>query len=190
MLPNTIVERVLSNNPENGWAIFKYNFKYAISRILFRGFFLCVVLVMTAAFSLSALKTHQTSFILFASVSAILALVSVLSIAFVIWELVYSKKSMVVLTNEGIIKNFKNRLEYFPFDCITNLNATNQYSDSTPAIARRREQYIDFRDRRSGKSVNLVKNRIFGNPEPIFNILKSRIPGDSLISVRNDFYNN
>ena len=190
MLPNTIVERVLSNNPENGWAIFKYNFKYAISRILFRGFFLCVVLVMAAAFSLSALKTRQTSFILFALVSAILALVSLLSIAFVIWELFYSKKCMIVLTNEGVVKNFKNSLEYFPFDCITNLNATNQYSDSTPAILRRREQYIDFMDIRSGKSVNLAKNRIFGNPEPIFNILKSRISGDSFDTVRSDFYHN
>lgn len=190
MTPNTIIDRVLSNNPENGWAIFKYNFKYSVSRILFRSFFLCIVLVMTAAFSVSAMKTHQTSFILFALVSAIITLVSFLSIAMVIWELFYSKKSMIVFTNEGIVRSFKNKLEYYPFDCITNLNATNQYSDSTPAIARRREQYIDFRDKRSGKSVNLLKNRIFGNPEPIFNILRSRISGDSSINVNNEFYHN
>ncbi|MEI7484196.1 MAG: hypothetical protein WCK13_05745 [Ignavibacteriota bacterium] len=190
MTPETVIEKVQNNKPENGWAIFKYNLKYAISRILFRGLLFCVVLVMAAAFSVSALKTHQTSFILFTLVSVLFILVSVLSIVIVIWELFYSKKSMIVLTNEGVVKNFKNSLEYFPFDCITNLNATNQYSDSTPAITRRRDQYIDFRDKRTGKSINLVKNRIFGNPEPIFNILKSRITGDSFVSVRNDFYNN
>jgi hypothetical protein len=64
------------------------------------------------------------------------------------------------------------------------------YSDSTPAIARRGHQYIDFRDKRSGKSVSLTKNRIFGNPEPIFNILKSRISGDSFDTVRSDIFHN
>jgi hypothetical protein len=189
MLPNTIIERVLSNNTENGWAIFKYNFKYAITRILSRSFFLIVTLVMTITFTITAIKNNQSTYFILAFVSALSAIVAVVTILYVVWELVYSKKSLIVITNESVVKNFKNRLEAFPFDCITNLNATNMYSDSTPVLARRGHQYIDFRDKRSGKSVNLTKNRIFGNPEPIFIILKSRIPGESSDAVRNDFYN-
>lgn len=190
MLPNTIIERALSNNPENGWAIFKYNFKYAIMRILSRSFFLIVTLVMTITFTFVALKNNQSTYFILAFVSALLTIVAVITIVYVVWELVYSKKSMVVITNEGVVKNFKNRLEDFPFDCITNLNATNMYSDSTPGFARRGHQYIDFRDNRSGKSVNLTKNRIFGNPEPIFTILKSRISVDSFDTVRSDIFHN
>ncbi len=189
MTPITIIERVLSNNPENGWAIFKYNFKYAITRILSRSFFLVVTLVMTITFMFTALKNQQASYFILAFVSALLLIVASVTIVYVIWELVYSKKSMIVITNEGVVKNFKNRLEDFPFDCITNLNATNMYSDSTPGIARRGVQYIDFKDNRNGKSVNLTKNRIFGNPEPIFGILKSRISGESVSSVEQSFYN-
>jgi len=190
ILPNEILERVLNNNPENGWAIFKYNLKFAISRIIFRSFFLVVVLVMLVAFSLNAFKTGQATFIILASVTVLLSLVSFVSILLVIIELLNIKKNMIVITNDGVLKSFKNNIEYFPFECITNLNATNQYAGGTFAITKRTNQYIDFRDNRNGKYINLVKNRIFGNPEPIFNILKSRIKSDSFVSVDNTVFNN
>ncbi len=190
MTPKDIVDKVVNNHPENGWAIFKYNLKFAISRIIFRCFFLAVVLVMAATFSYSAINTEQTVYMFLAIISVLFSLASFISILFVLIELLYIKKNMIVITNEGVMKSFKNNLEFFPFECITNLNATNQYSAGTPAIAKRMNQYIDFRDSRDGKFVNLVKYRIFGNPEPIFAILKSRIKLDSFVSVQNSNFNN
>jgi hypothetical protein len=188
MHSESITDKILSDQFENGWAIFRYDLKYALTKLLFRLFFLVLTLGMTMVFSIEALKNHQTTQLVFAMVSGCLTAIVLLSTILVLKELLTSKKSIIVITHDRIVKHHHHRFEEFLFEDIHQLNATNMYSDSTPSFARRGQQFIDFKDKQSGKQIQLTKNRQFGNPEPLFSLLKSRVKTETSNTVHFQFH--
>lgn len=188
MHSDTIADKILSNQYENGWSIFRFNRNYALTRLLSRLFFLVLTIGMTIVFSIETMKNQQTTQLVFAIVSGCLSAIVLLSSFLVLKELLTSKKSVIVITNDRIVKYHHQRFEEFLFKDIIQLNATNMYSDTTPAFARRGQQYIDFKDQRLGKQIQLTKNRQFGNPEPLFSLLKSRVKTESTNTVNFKFH--
>lgn len=176
MTPEQVIINVKNKNPQPGWVVFGYNFKFAVSRILCRIFLLSVFLVVSLVFLYSYLTEGKSVFLLLAGISGLPWIISLISVIPVIVELIYSKNNFIVLTEDGIVKSFKGKSEFFPYDVINNLNLTNPYDASTPAIAKRKEQFLDFKDKRNNRFVNLAKNRIFGPPEKIYSILLSKLP--------------
>lgn len=188
MTTEQVIEAVKSNRLQPGWAVFRYNYKYAVSRIAGRLFFPILFLPAAAVFLMN-LAVNKDTFLILSVFLVTFSLVSLLTLIPVIIELFYSKNSFIVFSDDGIIKCFKGRTEFFPYNCIINVKFTNPGGNS-PAIARRKEQYIDFRDNRSNKFINLAKNRIFGFPESIYEILINKLPMENKISNSQSFSSN
>jgi hypothetical protein len=187
MTPEQILSAVKNKHPQAGWAVYNYNYKYAISRILERGFFFFIFFAVTLTFLYSGLT--NSTFFLFAGIFGILSLVSLTTIAIVFMELIHSKNNYIILTEEGVLKSFKGKTDIFPYNVITNVKLTNPYGASTPAIAKRRDQFLDFADKRNNQMFNLAKNRIFGPPENIYDILLSKLPLEQKLNTSQNYLN-
>jgi hypothetical protein len=177
MTPEQTIDAVISNRPQPGWAVFNYNFKYAISRIAGRLFF-PILFIPAIYIFLVNLEANRETFLILAAFMGSFSLASVLSLIPVVMELINSKSNFIVFSYDGVVKSFKGKTEYFPYDCIKKLRFTNPYGAGTPGIARNKYQYIDFTDARSNKLVSLAKNRIFGPPENVYNLLLTKLPAE------------
>jgi len=180
MTTDQVIDAVKSNRLQPGWALFKYNYKYAVSRIAGRMFFPLLFIPAVYIFITNLSYNRDTLLILIVFMSSF-ALGSLLALIPVFIELAHSKYSFIVFTFEGIVKCFKGKTEFYPYDCIINVKFTNP-SGNAPAVARRKEQYIDFRDKRNNKFINLTKNRIFGFPEKIYDTLVNKLPMENKIT--------
>lgn len=174
MLAENIINDVVSGRLKPGWAIFRYNYKYAFSRIIGRVLFLFVSSVMTGLFLYSWLTIQKDFYLLYILISVIPSLVSLLMLFAVVFELAKSKDSMIVFTDNEIVKYFKGKYERYDYKDILNIRITNPYSADTPAISKRRNQYVDFTFKNSNQQIELTRNTIFGPPEIIYNLLKNK----------------
>lgn len=184
-----IITAINSKNLQPGWAVFYYNIKYAFSRIFGRLFLLLVFISASIVLLYSSFKEENTNFLIFAVIAGLPAIIYFFALIPVAVELIYSKNNFIVMTDAGVLKSFKGKTEFFPYDVITNVKFSNPYGASTPAIAKRKEQFLDFTDKRNNRFVNLAKNRIFGPPENIYNILLSKLPLEQKTALGQTFSN-
>lgn len=189
MTNEEVLNAIKRNSPQPGWAVFNYNFKYALSRIAGRFFLLFVFFTASLTFLYSFVTEEKSVFLILASASGLIVLISFFSIMPVILELLHSKNNLIVFTDEGIVKAFKGKTYFFPYDSINNLKFENPYGASTLGIARRGQQFIDFTDKRNNNFVNLAKNRIFGPPENIYSILISKLPLEQKVNSGQTYSN-
>lgn len=174
MTPESVINEVVNGRAKPGWAIFRYNYKFALSRIAGRTLFLILSSVMAAIFFYSWLADSKSVYLIYLFISAIPSLISFLMLGAVVLELFQSKKNMIVLTDTEVIKCFKGKYESYAYDMVINLRITNPYSADTPAIAKRKKQYVDFTNKLNNRQVELTRDRIFGSPETLYNLLKNR----------------
>lgn len=174
MLTENIINEVVNGRLKPGWAIFRYNYKYAVSRIIGRSFFLMVSSVMTGIFFYSWVLEEKDVYIIYFIISAIPMLVSLLMLLSITLELLKSKTSMIVFTENEIVKSYKRKFESYAYKDITNIRITNPYGVDTPSILRRRNQYVDFTCKSNNRAIELTRNTLFGAPEIIYNFLKNK----------------
>lgn len=174
MLTENIINDVVNGKLKPGWAIFRYNYKYALSRVIGRTFFIIVTSVMSGIFLYSWFTERKDVYIIYVIISVIPLLITLLMLFAVLFELMKSKGSMIVFTDNEIVKYFKGKYERYDYKDILNLRITNPYSADTPAISKRRNQYVDFICKNSNQQIELTRNTIFGPPEIIYNLLKNK----------------
>ena len=175
MALETIVQKALSGSAEQGWAVFHYNRKYALLQLFYRILYLLFSSAMTVLFVLAFLKRDKYEFVAFAIITGLISITLLIGIFLLVREILSSKQSMIVLTMDLLVKHHKNRSDQYLYSNITDLIATNLHLSNFPAIARRGNQYIDFRDKNTGLRINLTKNSYFGEPGEIYSLLKNRI---------------
>lgn len=165
-----VIESVLKNHPKEGWFIYRYNLTQGILGLLFR---LLYVVIFTPMALILFFKGGQDG-LFYAILLGVVAFGGLYATIMQIITLMYSKTSMIVLTDHSIIKNFKNKTEEYPYSKISGLNMHN-VSGGLNSPLFMPKYYIEFTDEQTGRSVQLAHNRMFGSANEIFSVLQSKL---------------
>ncbi len=165
-----VIEAVLKNHPKEGWFIYHYNLTQGILGLLFRLFY---VVVFTPMALILFFKGGQDG-LFYALLLGVVAFGGLYATIMQIITLMYSKKSMIVLTDNEIIKSFKGHIEGYPYSKISGLKM-HSVSGGFNSPLFMPKYYIEFLDEQTGRSIELAHNRVFGSANEIFSILQSKL---------------
>ncbi len=173
MLPKDVINSVKAGKFVPGWAIFKYNLAYVIYRFVTRSFFFVVFSVVAVVLFILPPANDKVLYFIFGVAFSGFALTALLLLLNLIYEMMFFASNMIVFTENEIVKSFKGKIHSYHYDSISDFKFTNPMG-TTPGIFRTRYQYIDFKDIKTNKIINLTRNRIFGKPEFIYTIINNK----------------
>lgn len=168
------IQAVLTGRPQTGWAIYKMSPIWA-------GLMFVVKLAYTGGFAFGSWilvrdgSWHQDQLLLGGSILlGVCALVALLYFIKQLWAILFFKRSLIVLTDKALVKSWCGRIEEYPYDTIHDLRLVRIQGRSRPYTVFP-EHYMEFTDQRTGKVVEIARNRAFGRADRIYQVLSAKL---------------
>lgn len=165
-----VVSMVKNGQIDSHWMVFRYSkmrsFLMLLYKIFFTGIFLAPALTLWIA---SAKPLNQETAVVIYGIGGV-GVIGLLVLLRQIYTMFFLRSNMIVLTENEVVKSVRGKINAWAYSDIEALRqVVTQTKNTMPTYS------VEFKDKKSGKILELARGREFGPSQDIFTVLQTRI---------------
>lgn len=174
-----IIQAVIEDRPQNGWAIFRHSKWHWFLGIIFRFLYFLIPLGVAIIFFWEFFQTGDLNTVsqddqIMGGFMLFVALMFGFSFMKHLLSVFHIKTNMIILTNDRLVKSWKGKIVEYPYNKITKVDFYN-LPGHNQGYHLLYKSYIEFTDTRDNLIVSIGRDDYFENINDISTILRSKL---------------
>lgn len=170
MDPQNVISMVKSGQIDSHWMVFRYSKMRSFLMLLYKIFFTGIFLAPAISIWMASAKplTQETAVVIYGTGGV--GVIGLLVLLRQIYTMFFLASNMIVLTENQVVKSIRGKVFAWAYSDIEALRqVVTQTKNTMPTYS------VEFKDKKSGKILELARGREFGPSQDIFTVLQTRI---------------